>query len=628
MLVVACAGAITTIGLMVPRHRHNGDYHSFKSATTSNHMRAEDSDDSDSALLSPFGKDLSSAVLRMAAIETLDDQLELLRPHDVRRSVNGELNITLHVGAKHFTSGPISFWTRAYEQSIPAPLWSVQPGDIINLELINELEANVQGTWTPNTYHNPNSTNVHLHGMHVDPTGIADNILREAGPGETLVSRIVVPKNHPRGLYHYHPHYHGSIFLQLAGGMSGPILVEDDHATLPDECKHIKKHVLVLQEFRFDGGLGSDVREANRAARSKVNHRPQYTVKTILDAQVRSLYPKIHLPTKRTSIPLSKSLRLQLSAGKHKKKSTTPDLSRFFAVNGQFMPKIEVQPRENVLLRLLNAGGSAALELAIPGCTLRQIAADGIYFSTPPRTTEVLLLSPGARADVVIHCEPNDPLAGIAGESLRPLQSVKHRTLDFFVGPTSDVYQGVLAFVRVSGASRDMPMVTTTPPSPELYATSDLRVLPPAEEAQIKPFPFVFSMDSTRILKDGFPYKNYFINHAMFNMSSMRKMPLGMVQEWVVINERDEPTHDGRSGMLTTKNHPFHIHTNAFQIVAVSHGEGVDYKVGDWRDVIAVPTPGNVTIRFRPVDFRGAIVAHCHIAGHSDAGMVARVDIV
>jgi FtsP/CotA-like multicopper oxidase with cupredoxin domain len=173
-----------------------------------------------------------------------------------------------------------------------------------------------------------------------------------------------------------------------------------------------------------------------------------------------------------------------------------------------------------------------------------------------------------------------------------------------------------------------MPIVTTTPPAPELYANEDLRELSRHEEATVKPFPFIFSMDPTRVVKDGFPYKTYFINHATFNMSSILDMPLDGIQEWVVVNERDE-SKDGRSlGMLTTSNHPFHIHTNAFQIVGMSHGEGVDYKVGDWRDVIAVPTPGNVTIRFRPVDFRGPTVAHCHAAAHSDAGMVALMHIV
>ena len=74
--------------------------------------------------------------------------------------------------------------------------------------------------------------------------------------------------------------------------------------------------------------------------------------------------------------------------------------------------------------------------------------------------------------------------------------------------------------------------------------------------------------------------------------------------------------------------HPFHLHTNHFQIVGLTEGSGVDYKVGDWRDTIEGPVSGTVTIRFRPLDFVGTTLAHCHIFSHSDTGMVMAFDIV
>ena len=91
----------------------------------------------------------------------------------------------------------------------------------------------------------------------------------------------------------------------------------------------------------------------------------------------------------------------------------------------------------------------------------------------------------------------------------------------------------------------------------------------------------------------------------------------------------------------------FHLHTNHFQIAALSHGAGIDYdvgdgveikrparvharcpQVGDWRDTISLPTPGNVTIRFRAADFHGRSLAHCHIFSHSDTGMYHEVNIL
>lgn len=33
--------------------------------------------------------------------------------------------------------------------------------------------------------------------------------------------------------------------------------------------------------------------------------------------------------------------------------------------------------------------------------------------------------------------------------------------------------------------------------------------------------------------------------------------------------------------------------------------EGPDWYVGDWRDTISIPAPGNVTVRWRADDFTG-----------------------
>lgn len=42
------------------------------------------------------------------------------------------------------------------------------------------------------------------------------------------------------------------------------------------------------------------------------------------------------------------------------------------------------------------------------------------------------------------------------------------------------------------------------------------------------------------------------------------------------------------------------------QVVGSSWGdEGPDWHVGDWRDTISIPAPGNVTVRWRADDFTG-----------------------
>jgi FtsP/CotA-like multicopper oxidase with cupredoxin domain len=541
-------------------------------------------------------------------LEHLAPLLEQFKEPVVRRSVNGELNTTIRVQSAQYVNGPISFWTRTYEGIIPGPTLSIRPGDHVNIQLVNELEENVKGNWTPNTLHNPNTTNLHVHGMHVDPTGTSDNIFRTVEPGQTSISQYKIPSNHPHGVFHYHPHHHGSVFLQMGGGMVGAIIVEDDEAIVPDEYAGLTKQLLVLQEFKFSGGFASGLLQGAQASRSKLQMNPVYTEKSKLDAKVRAYFPELHPADKPVkSIGLADELAMD----------EKPLLGGFFTVNGQYLPKISLKAGENRVLRLLNAGGTNALELSVPGCDMSLVASDGIYLKQGPRkiANEALLLSPGARADVILNCQ------SIKKSDLLPFVSQKHESFDNFLGEGADVFEGIVAFIEleVTKETQDamvMP-ITRIPSSSDLYK-EDLRQIKPSRE----PFIFEFSMGG-KSLRDGFQYKNYFINGALFNMSkAIREIPLNDVEEWFIINREDF------NGKVARKNHPFHIHTNSFQVVDMSHGEGVDYKIGDWRDVIAVPTPGNVTIRFRPVDFKGLIVAHCHIIGHSDAGMIAAVEIV
>ena len=86
---------------------------------------------------------------------------------------------------------------------------------------------------------------------------------------------------------------------------------------------------------------------------------------------------------------------------------------------------------------------------------------------------------------------------------------------------------------------------------------------------------------------------------------------LGATEEWVVRNTSDEW-------------HPFHIHINDFQVMAIDgKPQSPHYK-----DTIPIPPRGEVVIRTRFLDFTGKFVYHCHILAHEDAGMMAVVEVV
>ena len=87
---------------------------------------------------------------------------------------------------------------------------------------------------------------------------------------------------------------------------------------------------------------------------------------------------------------------------------------------------------------------------------------------------------------------------------------------------------------------------------------------------------------------------------------------LGAVEEWTLVN----PSNDF---------HPFHIHINDIQTIAVN-GEPVD-NFGPEDTVLVPPRGGSMTMRTRFEDFTGRLVWHCHILRHEERGMMQVVEI-
>jgi len=96
------------------------------------------------------------------------------------------------------------------------------------------------------------------------------------------------------------------------------------------------------------------------------------------------------------------------------------------------------------------------------------------------------------------------------------------------------------------------------------------------------------------------------VNGEVYTGEVMVEMKVNQVQEWT----------------LRGAAHPFHIHTNHFQLI--SHGSDDLWTVGDWFDTV----PADGVIRFYTDTFTGTLVLHCHRLEHEDQGMMAKVVIV
>jgi FtsP/CotA-like multicopper oxidase with cupredoxin domain len=271
------------------------------------------------------------------------ESVDLVEP-EVRRSAGGELATELRVAYAYFDIGGYRLSLRTYEGTIPGPTLRVQPGDVLRVSLINDLPPNrAELPLNTDLPHHFNTTNVHVHGLHVSPSGNADNILRSMEPGQSYEIEIAIPADHPRGTYWYHPHHHGSADVQISSGMAGALIVEGDFPAVAEIANAVER-VLVLNEVMFDY-LG--------------------TIE-VYD----TIWPEA--------------------------------APRFISINGQREPIIRLRPGEVQRWRIVQAAHESNLRLALDGHLLHPIAYDGI-----PRSRieglESLVIAPGQRADVLVQ---------------------------------------------------------------------------------------------------------------------------------------------------------------------------------------------------------------------------------
>jgi FtsP/CotA-like multicopper oxidase with cupredoxin domain len=158
----------------------------------------------------------------------LDPQAdEGLREPLVLSSRDGVLEVDLTAAAGAVMAGRL---TRAlgYNGTSPGPTLRVSPGDVLRVELANNLD---------------DTTNLHTHGLHVSPEGASDNVFRMVEPGDSARYEYTIPSDHPTGTFWYHPHHHGTVADQMFGGLFGALLVAG-----PDDADTAQDRVLIVSD--------------------------------------------------------------------------------------------------------------------------------------------------------------------------------------------------------------------------------------------------------------------------------------------------------------------------------------------------------------------------------------------
>jgi suppressor of ftsI len=241
-------------------------------------------------------------------------------------SEGGKLAAILTLAEGELDVSGTSVVGKSYNGSFPGPTLRVSPGDWIRLRFDNRLDQ---------------QTNIHFHGFHTSPSGIADNVLRKIPAKSTARVALPVPDDMPPGTYWYHSHAHGISEEQVFSGLSGAIVVEGLEQRLPAELRDVEQRLFALKDLQVKDG-------------------------TIVTKNIDS-----NAPTTRT-------------------------------VNGLVDPVLEIAPGETQLWRLANISADIWYRVAFAGGPMHVIAEDSNPVGDVWRQRE-LQLPPGKRFDVLVR---------------------------------------------------------------------------------------------------------------------------------------------------------------------------------------------------------------------------------
>ncbi len=385
-------------------------------------------------------------------------------------SRNGVLNTDIYVqfGLANITgaldaNGNLTskeIWTRAYslmppqpdpkdtskwlpnEDIVPGPTLVFQPNDVMNINFVNNLNtkrsawlSEFEGSITPNNPddieqhighevnipHNADNTNLHTHGLHVDPRrdnvtlliipendnpdhyhdGLRAVIPNASGnqvPGGppangkywTWLYSYKIPADHLPGTHWFHAHKHGSTSTHVENGMAGTFVVRpmDENNTFApglwnDDPDLSNDRVMVLQEIANYG-----IQQGDAKVKNVQPGTPDITVNGV------------HQPTLQLKKNQIERWRF-VNAGANHRTSAFIWLGK---QNGTFADSINGQIVDIPLF-----------ENAVPAdddsttAQMYLVALDGVTLSDPLKitATQPLLLAAGNRADVLVRI-PDD----------------------------------------------------------------------------------------------------------------------------------------------------------------------------------------------------------------------------
>lgn len=500
----------------------------------------------------------------------------------------GNRSVQFAVGAQNVYPGasrPRDAYLRSYNGGLLAPTLCLNVGDTLRILLKNRLPGN-DAKYSSLSYLNyQNSTNLHFHGLHVDPKEIRPGVYGDymvdspdAGvkPGADRQHEITLPADHTNGIYWYHPHLHGSTTTQVLSGMFGAILISTPHNDF-DLPKGIRERVIFVHRLNLTNDGRSD-----------------------------NLY------------------------------QYEDDNNSAFVLNGAYQPTIVMRPGEIQNWHFLNSDVFYPFSPVLDEHTLWYYARDGNAFArqyrpvnadtvaqTSGRLWSGSIMYPGNRDSMLVQASKTpgtyylraakapsgmDPeiVARIVVEGLPVEMDLPSPHLLPLYNSHLPITDAELA--QNGGKTRAVILAILDKDSPLLT-----QPIPAGEEW------FVPEQDDSSLTNTVFVTGNQGAKLAPFQsaLAATQTVALNAVEEWTLYNMNGYP-------------HPFHIHVNDCYVIKIN-GEDIEPY---WADTIPLAPSGtpdqptSITFRSRFTDFTGKFVWHCHALDHEDMGMMELVEVV
>jgi FtsP/CotA-like multicopper oxidase with cupredoxin domain len=546
------------------------------------------------------------------------------------------------------------------------PRIDMYPGQTVRMTLHNKLPKDTTCPISGGSINIPhcfNGTNMHTHGLWINPSGNSDNVLISVNPGVDFQYEYNIPPDHPSGTFWYHSHRHGSTALQVSSGMVGALIVRGtrpptttangdlDTLLKPIPSQPFTERVMVFEQIQY---------ACRDPDTNKIETNPDgtYACKPTEVGGVEDYdqfgpgsWPKSGRFTSINGAVLGHLDNAQ--AGK---------VERWRMIHGGVRDTITLQfrklaPNAKPPGKLLAAQAQAYVDTNCTGAplTYHLVAADGLTKAAATKTNATVF-QPGYRWDaLVVFPEVGDyciidggssPSTSI-NETLRPTQILGTVHVSGGTPVTGDLTEYLRkqlddaadANFRNDEKVRDK-VKTELADGLKLTSFVPHKDIDAGEVNGTQTLTFninVSQINGTFFQIDGQPYDGNRID---------RTLRLGGTDEWTMKSD--------------LASHPFHIHVNPFQVIKIIAPDGktdvsepgaidnfaIDPKTkkpiidpeypglkGVWKDTLFIKNAGGekgqytIVVRTRYERYIGDFVLHCHILDHEDQGMMQNVRI-